>query len=220
MDDQNLNEETNNNLQLENQSKILEELNTLKKEFQSKIKYDEQKEKTITKLHDELQVYKRDLYKKMLLPIINDLIHFTNRSEKDLDFLKDAPADKLLERLHYFLDDVRDVLDRQGVEAFKLESDEFDPKKQKILKTIETDDPSLDKKIANHRLFGYEWEDKIVKHEGVDIYVYTPQEAIGADMESTHTKIAKETETVGGDSISTLTETVGEDLVSSIKEEE
>ena len=161
---------------LENQSKILDEINSLKKEFQSKIKYDEQKEKTITKLHDELQIYKRDLYKKLLLPMINDVIQFTNRAEKDFEFLSDAPAEKLFERMYDFLDDLRDVLYRQGVEAYKLENDDFDPKKQKILKTIETDNKDLDKKVANHKTFGYEWEDKIIKPEGVNVYLYAEPE--------------------------------------------
>ncbi len=157
---------------LDTQSKILEEINFLKKEFQSKIKYDEQKEKTITKLHDELQLYKRDLYKKLLLPMINDIIQFTNRAEKDFEFLNDAPAEKLFERMYDFLDDLRDVLYRQGVEAYKLEGDDFDPKKQKILKTIETSKNDLDKKVAKHKTYGYEWEGKIIKPEGIDIYVY------------------------------------------------
>jgi molecular chaperone GrpE len=157
---------------IENQSKILDELMSLKKDFQSKIKYDEQKEITITKLHDELQLYKRDLYKKMLLPVINDLIHFSDRTEKDLEFLVDVPAEKLMERIHDFLDDLRDVLYRQGVEPYKLENDDFDPKKQKIIKTIETNDKELDKKVANHKFYGYEWEEKIIKPESVEVYVY------------------------------------------------
>ncbi len=164
--------EQNNTEILETQTKILEEITSLKKEFQSKIKYDEQKEKTITKLHDELQIYKRDLYKKLLLPMINDVIQFTNRAEKDFEFLKDATAEKLFERMYDFLDDLRDVLYRQGVEAYKLDGDDFDPKKQKIIKTIETDKKELDKKVAEHKTFGYEWEGKIIKHEGVNLFVY------------------------------------------------
>jgi len=195
MEDQNLNGEKKD-LYLENQIKIIEEMNSLKKEFQSKIKYDEQKEKTITKLHDELQIYKRDLYKKMLLPLINDLIHFTIRSEKDMEFLKDVPADKLQERMYDFLDDLRDILERQGVEPFKLDDDDFNPKKQKILKTIDTDKKELDKKVANHKFHGYEWDEKIIKHEMVELYTYIPNETdtptpaypVGIDNPTTHTE--------------------------------
>lgn len=187
--------EENNVESLDAQSKILEEINSLKKEFKSKIKYDEQKEKTITKLHDELQIYKRDLYKKLLLPMINDVIQFTNRAEKDFEFLADANREKLFERMYDFLDDLRDVLYRQGVEAYKLEGDVFDPKKQKILKTIETNSKELDKKVANHKTYGYEWEGKIIKPEGIDIYVY--KEMNVADDAPVYPKVKKEEQEQG-----------------------
>jgi len=165
-----------NNEIIQNQLKILQELSSLKKDFNSKIKYDEQKEKTIDKLHNELQIYRNDLYKKLLLPMINDLIHFITRNEKETEYLENFSKEELLQRIKDINDDLKDILYRQGVESYNLENDEFDPKKQKIINTLETDKKELDKKIANHRTPGYEWEGKIIKHENVDIYLYSPPE--------------------------------------------
>ena len=153
---------------------ILLELRKLNKQFESKIKYDEQKEKTIERLHSELQKYKADLYKKMLLPIVNDLIRFIEREERNLHFLKENPPSigKLIDRFFDLFDDMRDILYNQGIDAYKEEGDIFDPKRQKIIKKIITDDSNKDKKVANHRNWGYEWDGKIIKPEGVDLFIY------------------------------------------------
>jgi len=163
----------NNDIIKSNES-IIKELKRLNKQFSSKLKYDEQKDRTIEQLHSELQKYKQDLYKKMLLPMVNDLIHFIEREERDINFLAANPpsSEKLLKRFFDLFDDMRDILYNQGIDPYKEIDDVFNPKRQKILKKIVTGDFKKDKKVANHKTWGYEWEGKIIKAEGVDLYIY------------------------------------------------
>ncbi len=164
----------NNSDIIKSNESIIKELKRLNKQFSSKLKYDEQKDRTIEQLHSELQKYKQDLYKKMLLPMVNDLIHFIEREERDINFLATNPpsSEKLLERFFDLFDDMRDILYNQGIDPYKEIDDIFNPKRQKILKKIETGDLEKDKKVANHKTWGYEWEGKIIKAEGVDLYIY------------------------------------------------
>jgi len=149
------------------QNEIL--LNNINAQFESKLKYDSHKEKIIDKLHEELQKHKEDLYKQMLKPLVLDLIFFIEQNQKRNVFLKIKEIDENIE-------DLKDILEKQGVNSFKLTSDVFDPLKQKIVKTVETDKIELDKKICEHLYYGYEWENKLLKQEGVSVYVYKKNE--------------------------------------------
>jgi molecular chaperone GrpE len=140
--------------------------------FESKIKYDQHKETIIDRLHKELQQYKSDFYKKLLQPVIFDLIFFTDQLDKNIPFLKDKSAEEIFKYLSEIPSEIRDILYRQGVESYQTESDVFNPIQQKIAKTEPTNDPTLDKKISQHKTHGYLWEGKIIKAEGVNVFVF------------------------------------------------
>ncbi len=71
--------ESGNNDTIEIQlNSIQGHLDRLEKEFQSKFKYDQHKEKIIDNLHKEVQEYKADLIKRLLQPIIMDIIYVIN----------------------------------------------------------------------------------------------------------------------------------------------
>ncbi|MBN2695625.1 nucleotide exchange factor GrpE [bacterium] len=140
--------------------------------FESKIKYDQHKETIIDRLHSELQQFKSDFYRKLLQPIILDLIFFADQLDKNIPFLKDKSAEEIFKYLSDIPSEIRDILYRQGVESYQIESDIFNPTQQKIAKTEITNDSTLDKKISQRRSFGYNWEGRTIKPETVDIFVY------------------------------------------------
>src|SRR4051812_8683235 len=53
---------------------MLAELRELRERFESKIRYDEVKERQIDALHEELQGYRQGLYQQIMQPVVMDLI--------------------------------------------------------------------------------------------------------------------------------------------------
>ncbi|MGX2958152.1 nucleotide exchange factor GrpE [Peribacillus sp. JNUCC 23] len=160
--------------------KLENKLGILGKEFNTKLVVDEGKEKIIDNLHRELQLYKDDQIKDIVKPLINDLILMSDRTRKIVEgFEKDEELypKKLLRILNDCVQDIEDILYRQGVESFTSDSETFDIKRQQIVKTIKTDDSSKDKKIAEITGKGYEWDGKLLRHEKVNVFVFEKQKA-------------------------------------------
>lgn len=150
-------------------------LGQMGRDFESKLKYDAHKEQVIDRLHRELLEYRQDLYKKMLQPVILDLITLTDQVEKQNMFAKSETLptiEQLLKQAEYFGEDLQDLLYRNGVETYRVEGDHFNPKKQKIVTTKETDQIELKGRIVQRLHPGYEWDGKIVRPEKVVAYRY------------------------------------------------
>jgi molecular chaperone GrpE len=156
-----------------------EQVRVLDAEFKSKIKYDQHKEKIIDDLHNEVQEYKNDLVKGLLRPVVVDIIHTIddinklvhNHRSKDPSQLDPL---KLVKQMAGISSDLEDILFRQGVESFDCPRDEFDPKRQRIIKTEGISDLSKDKTISKRVHNGYEWEGKVLRQEMVNVFVYKP----------------------------------------------
>lgn len=153
-------------------SKIEKELVALKNRFERKIAVDEHKNALFDKMYDELQTYKTDIYAKILKPfvirtitLINDINIFLsrlgeNKSPEAENFLREIP------------DDLIDILDMAGVDIYEEESDVFNPRTQKAIKIIPTDNPDLDKHIACRIQKGYSWQNSILRLELIHLYKY------------------------------------------------
>jgi len=157
---------------------IQDNVSNLLNEFQSKLKYDQHKEKIIDNLHRELQEYKNDLTKKLLQPIIMDIIsaiddikklvqHYRLNDPSELDPLK------LLDLMESLPSDLEDILYRQKVETFNCTEKVFNPSLQKAIKILETDDETKDKIISKILRSGYEWEGKKLLPELVEVYIHS-----------------------------------------------
>jgi molecular chaperone GrpE len=158
-------------------SKIKESITDLVSQFESKLKYDKHKDEIIDKLHDENQLLRNDLYKKLVLPFINEIIFiiddysilFRKHSQTDV---KDLDVAKLLKQFGGISDDLENVLEKNGIEPFSCDGDHLDSSKQKIIKTIPTDDPNMDKIICERVKKGYIMEAKVIRQEQVTCYKY------------------------------------------------
>ena len=135
------------------------------------------KDKIIDDLHEELQSYRNDLISKMIKPIITDIIYTIDNNNKTVEALEEKDVselsqEKILGIVRGLSEDLEDMLYRQGVEDFTCELPEFDPKKQKIVKTVETDDKDKDRTVARSIKKGYILEGRVIRHELVEVYVY------------------------------------------------
>lgn len=161
----------------EKSEKFMEEFEKLREEFDSKVKYDKHKDKIIDDLHEELQSYRNDLISKMIKPLITDIIYTIDNNNKTAEALEEKDIselsqEKILGIVRGLSEDLEDMLYRQGVEDFTCELPEFDPKKQKIVKTVETDDKDKDRTVARSIKKGYVLEGRVIRHELVEVYVY------------------------------------------------
>jgi len=158
-------------------SSVESQMNKLMRDFQTKLMIDEQKNQIIDKLHRELQDYKNNENQDRVLPLIRDLLSLIDNVEKQVRFIRENGYDnpeKLIEMIQNTVQDVEDILYRQGIEALSNQSEKFDSKRHKVIKTIKTTDKDKDKQIAE--VFGkaYFWEERQIRPERVAVYVYQP----------------------------------------------
>lgn len=148
-------------------------------EFSGKLKYDAHKEKVIDALHQELQEHKEGLVRKYMQSMVLDLIKVVDDIRKIVRHYREKEAEegdysKFLDIVEGFPSDIEDIFSYQGVMAFRCDETDFDPKRQRVIQRIETDDESLDKKVAASLSPGYEWDGRLLRPEMVGVYSYKP----------------------------------------------
>jgi molecular chaperone GrpE len=140
--------------------------------FDREIRAEATREKVVDRLHAELQEYKQDLVLKLLRPVFVDLIQLHD----DVGKLIDAPADRdgepgrLPDVLRGVQQGIEDILYRQGVEPFVADSATFDPRRQRAVATVPTDDPAANKTVAARHRTGFQAGDKVIRPEIVSVY--------------------------------------------------
>lgn len=163
------------NTLLERIDSLSQQNELLQKKFDSKIAEDEHKAQLFDKMYNELQSYKTDLYAKILKPFVLStitLLDDTNTFLGKLGENESALAEKYLRSMP---DDLVDVLEANGVTLYEDDVDAFNPKTQRVVKKIPTDDPERDNTIAKRLRKGYNWNGVNLKPELVWIYKYNQE---------------------------------------------
>jgi molecular chaperone GrpE len=156
-------------------SELLAEMQRLRQDFETKVKYDESKERLIDALHKELQSYREGLHFKILRPILIDLIAMYDDLSKVVDALSTKSSESTsleIQNLQSFQDTIEEILRRNGVSLFEVEEDLFQGSRQRILRTVETGDTALDKRIARRVRKGFAYENRVLRPEIVEVYKY------------------------------------------------
>ena len=151
---------------------ISDTLNELITKFDEKIFVDENKNQLFDKMYSELSAYKNDIYAKLLKPFILEtigLLDDTNRFVEKIDTLEPEQVVKYVRGLS---GDLVNILEINGVELYEDETDVFNPRTQRAVKTIPTPDEGLDNKIESRIRKGYRWNGVTLKPEMVQIYKY------------------------------------------------
>lgn len=150
---------------------LIDEMHMLRQDFDTKIKYDESKERQVDSLHRELQTYREGLHFKILRPLFIDLIAVHDDLGKLLESTpNEGIGAQAIKNLASFQDTIEEILRRNGVEAFRLEGNNYNTAKQRALQAVETTDPTLDKQIAHRIRKGFEYEGRILRPELVVTY--------------------------------------------------
>lgn len=159
---------------------LLTEMQALRQDFDTKVKYDESKERLIDSLHSELQAYREGLHFKILRPVLIDLIAMYDDLTKSVDIVSTRASGtegQEMQTLQSFQETVEEILSRNGVATFEVEEDLFLGSKQRIQKMVATPDLALDKHIARRVRKGFAYENRILRLEIVEVYKYAPVSA-------------------------------------------
>ena len=168
----NLMQEIGHNIQ-----NILVEMTNVRRDFETKVMYDESKERVIETLHRELQDYREGLHFRILKPLFIDLIVMYDDLGKQIERMDQNAnplAKEVKQDLELFQESIEETLHRNDVDTFSVEDDVFLPSKQKILRIIPTENLALDRHIARRVRKGFHCAGKILRPEIVETYKYTP----------------------------------------------
>ncbi len=157
-------------------------LDTLRAIFERELRAEANRERVIDRLHAELQEYKQDLLLKVQRPIFIDLIQLHDDVGKMIEARPaceagSAPAGDVRGILESIQTAIEDILYRQGVEPFALEGNEFEPRKQRAISTLATDDAALAKTVAGRLRKGFAAGEKLIRPEIVTVFTLRPAPA-------------------------------------------
>ena len=166
-----------------------------------KIKYDEGKQTTINRQYSELQSIREGIPYTYLKSIIKDIIltmtdlrRMTRSFKSKIEKGEELSLDHVIDTYASYEDDLLDILEKNGVTAYSYESEVYEPRKQKVIKIIDTDDEKMNKVIAERLMDGFikteymqvedpETKEKkivsienIIEKEHVNVYKYVPSE--------------------------------------------
>lgn len=153
---------------------ILTKLDGLQSQFDREVRAEATREKMVDRLHSELQEYKNGLLLGILRPVFVDLIQLHDDIGKMVDSTPSSEGEvvRLLELMRGFQQGVVDILYRQGVEPFQVEGDGFDPRRQRAVATLPTENSELNKRVAGRHRPGFTAADKIIRPEVVTVYAF------------------------------------------------
>ena len=151
----------------------LDALSTL---FDREIRAEATREKVVDRLHAELQEYKQDLLLKTLRPVFIDLIQLHDDIGKVAVAGADTGPDsaRLVVLMQGFQQGIEDILYRQGVEPYEVEGDAFDPRRQRAVTTVATDDSARARTVAARLRKGFQAGDRVIRAEVVSVFSYKP----------------------------------------------
>ncbi len=172
-------EETTENTNLpenENSEIILDGIKALHEKFDQKIAHSEEQDTLSKTLYAELQEYKKGLYSSVMKPLLMDMIQVRNDILKQGNSLIKKNGEDTMIKVSTFLsyaEDIQDILEKYDVDVFSSQSgDDFDARRHKMLKKVDTDDVTLNKKICESLAEGYEYAQRVIIKENVTVYSY------------------------------------------------
>lgn len=142
----------------------------LERKFDEKIAVDAHKNDLFDKLYKERDEYKNDFYGKLLKPFITGAIQIITDLRMYISKMDTFEVERSLNYLKSLPDDIIELLENNGVELFTEEGDTFNPRTQRAKKLVETNDMSLNNKIAERMEEGFRWNGVVLRPEYVAVY--------------------------------------------------
>jgi molecular chaperone GrpE len=155
------------------ESRLDQRLANLQALFDREVRAEATRERIVDRLHAELQDYKQDLLLKVQRPIFVDLIQLHDDIGKMIEAQPQEEPDHAAAvrgRLESIRMAIEDILYRQGVEPFRAEGEDFDPRRQRAVGTVPTEELERNKTIASRLRPGFQAGDKLIRPEIVSVF--------------------------------------------------
>jgi molecular chaperone GrpE (heat shock protein) len=154
------------------------------KQLQEKVEALIENDRKFNKMHEELDEYRKGLYRKLLSPIlknivvqyskVSDLHLFYERKQAEEQADKEQLFANLLKEYKNLQLSLSDLLYDYDIEIVEPQAgEEFNPKWHKAIKTVATDDSEKDRKIAACVTIGFKdvsANNQMVKYPEVEIF--------------------------------------------------
>lgn len=170
------------------------DLELLLQQLQERLEQENLLHQQVEALHEEVQQYRNGFMEGLCLPLERDIILLLDTMRKSFTLLDeveqlDADYTRLLDYYNAVKEDLEDILYRQGVDPYTVEGESVVIPRQKVLKTIPTDNPKLDKTVAARLAPGWEKGERIIRPEYIAAYLY---EQIDTEQSESDTEIPDE----------------------------
>ncbi len=161
---------------------MAQRLSAMEELFTKRIMYTDHEEKTLDRMHSELQRYKEDLYFKLIKPILVDVLEMRDSIIRMAEMYASKPEgqqDIPLKTFSNYAYDLQEILEKNGIEIYRSEpGGDYIPLRQRVVKKLPTTEEGLHGKVAQSITSGYLSGDKVLSPEKVSVYVYeAPKES-------------------------------------------
>ena len=168
---------------------VNQSLSALHALFEEQVSRNQHQVKMFDAMYNEMKEYKENfLLEALHKPLIQNLIQFYDSFvalESQLDNIINKKQrirpQEVREEISLFqknIENVRseleEVLYRMDVTPYEKHPEILDRKLHKTLRTIQTDIPEADQKVAEIHKIGFYWRDSVFRPEEVTIFRYTP----------------------------------------------
>ena len=151
-----------------NSELLSSQLQELKAMIESRIAYDETKEEAFQRLYREFDELKQTSLNESVRPFLFDLMLLHDRVSKRLS---DGGAPEELSDCESFvssiLEEVEEVLSRQGIERVPRVDSEFEPRTQKIIGSVESETQAKDGHVVEVVRNGFVAHGKVIRPQEV-----------------------------------------------------
>lgn len=156
---------------------IRQAIANLQQSFDDKIAQDKHKNALFDQMHRELVQYQNGVVDKNTETMAMDIIQLIDSTRNHIHVYEEREGtqenyNRLLRLVKGLVEDLQDVLYRQSIEAYQVAGEDVDVRRQKIIQTLETEDPAQDNSIAVRVAEGYEKGDKVLRPERIKIFKY------------------------------------------------
>ena len=178
----NVDDETEDELtpKIQNAADLLAYLNSVEDEVKTILAKNEALDKCLKAYIQFSFNVEKDLVKILVLPSVRKLVTIGEKLRKTVDDLRSDLTDddcnsKYQQCLSVLVNSLEDVLLSGGVIIDADVRDDFDPKRDRLLKTVMTDNEELDRKIALAHTECYVMNEKVIYPSKVDVYKFAPK---------------------------------------------
>lgn len=163
-------------LLIQQSAQVISGMELLRSDFETKIKYDQSKERVIEVLHNELQDLREDLAFKILSPLVKDLVGiYDDISTEIAEDVGQQESQSQLSSARYMLEQITAILERYGFELFETNDSVFDRRLHSASRAVLTNEKELHLVIVERIRPGLRYGDRIIRPEKVVVYQHKPE---------------------------------------------